>query len=528
MLLTTTGSAEQRYRLSMVAWLALGVLAIMFGAIFFEAIRVMVDAWFTQPEYSHGVLIPVIAGFLVWQKRDELARVEFRGSWAGVALIVAGGILHVAGHIATLYVVQQYAMLVVLYGIVLALTGWQAFRLLWMPLLVLLFMVPLPQFLLASFSAQMQLISSQIGVWFIRLTGISVYLEGNVIDLGEYKLQVAEACDGLRYLFPLLTLGFIMAYFYRAAFWKRALVFLSSIPITILMNSFRIGVIGVTVEYWGVSMAEGFLHEFQGWVVFMASAGLMFLEIVLLSRIGRDAKPWRELFAVEFPARVPAGTAFTMRRPSPQLLTATVLLGAFLAALTLTPERAEAVPSRPVFSNFPDQLGPWSGRADSIERVYLDALKLSDYYMGNFSKPGSPPVNLYVAWYDSQRAGRSAHSPRSCLPGGGWRIESLEQVPLEGLGDPVAPGSANRALISSGDDRQLVYYWFQQRGRVVTNEYAVKWFLFWDALTRSRTDGAMVRMTTRLAPGEDPAAADQRLQNFAGQAVPRLDAFIPD
>ena len=114
----------------------------------------------------------------------------------------------------------------------------------------------------------------------MRLFGVSVYLEGNVIDLGVYKLQVAEACDGLRYLFPLMTIGFLIAYFFKATFWKRALLFLSSIPITILMNSFRVGTIGVMVEHWGVRMAEGFLHEFQGWMVFMASGALMMLSLI--------------------------------------------------------------------------------------------------------------------------------------------------------------------------------------------------------------------------------------------------------
>ncbi len=102
----------------------------------------------------------------------------------------------------------------------LALVGRQVFRIIWVPMLILLFMIPLPRFLYNNISAQLQLISSGIGVWFIRLFGISVFLEGNVIDLGALKLQVAEACDGLRYLFPLMTLGFILAYFFKAAFWK--------------------------------------------------------------------------------------------------------------------------------------------------------------------------------------------------------------------------------------------------------------------------------------------------------------------
>ena len=305
-------------------------------------------------------------------------------------------------------------------------------------------------------------------------------------------------------------------------------MFLSSIPITILMNSFRIGVIGVTVEHWGVRMAEGFLHEFQGWVVFMASAGLMVLAMILLSRIGPDRRPWRDLFAVEWPARSVAGTRATPRAVPKTLTVVVAVLAAYIAAVSFMPERAEAVPVRPAFSTFPDRLGPWDGRPDSLEPVYLDALRMSDYYLGNFRRGAASPVNLYVAWYDSQRAGKSAHSPRSCLPGGGWRIDDLQQVLLQDVQGSSGPVTVNRALISYGSERQLVYYWFQQRGRNVTNEYAVKWYLFWDALTVGRTDGALVRLTTVLQPGEDPAQGDRRLEEFAAQAVPRLAAFIPD
>jgi exosortase D (VPLPA-CTERM-specific) len=525
---STHDQSGERFRMSPAAWAALSAAAALLAVGFLDAIRTMSDTWFTRPEYSHGLVIPVLAAFLVWQKKDELATERFTGSWWGLAVVAGGALLHLVGHIATLYVIQQYAMLLVVYGVILSFTGWPAFRRLWMPLLVLVFMIPLPQFLLANLSSYLQLLSSTIGVWFIRLFGISVFLEGNVIDLGEYKLQVAEACDGLRYLFPLMTLGFIVACFYKAAFWKRALIFLSSIPITILMNSFRIGVIGVTVEHWGVSMAEGFLHEFQGWVVFMASAGLMVLQMILLSRIGPDRRPWRELFAVELPARAATGRRASPRTVPHAMTMAVALLGVYVVAVSVTPERAEAVPLRPAFSTFPDQLGPWSGRPDSFERVYLDALKMSDYYLGNFRRGDSPPVNFYVAWYDSQRAGRSTHSPRSCLPGGGWRIDELSQVPLRGASTSYGPITVNRALISQGSDRQLVYYWFRQRGRNINNEYAVKWYLFWDALTAGRTDGALVRITTVLQPGEDPAQGDRRLVEFAEQAVPRLAAYIPD
>jgi exosortase D (VPLPA-CTERM-specific) len=522
------GDTRPIFRLTSMSWVLLAgamiaaVLAVKTG------LSQMLEWLLTRPEYSHGILIPFIAAFLVWQRRDQIERMPFTGSWAGLGLVLFGVALGVIGKLSTLFTIEHYSVVITLYGLVLALTGWRVFRLLWVPLLVLLFMVPLPDFLYDDFSAQLQLLSSRVGVWFIRLLGISVYLEGNVIDLGIYKLQVAEACSGLRYLFPLMTLGFLMAYFFKAAFWKRALLFLSSIPITILMNSFRIGTIGVMVEHWGVQMAEGFLHEFQGWIVFMASSAIMVLEIMLLARIGSGRGPWRELFGLEFPAPTPNAPA-AVARPVPTSLyaSAVVLLVVAGASLSL-PERAESIPRRTAFADYPSTLGPWAGRRETMESVYLNALMLDDYYLADFVRGAEPPINFYVAWYDSQRAGRSAHSPRSCLPAGGWQIQSLTQRVLPDIRSGREPLRVNRVLIQLGSTRELVYYWFQQRGRVITNEYAAKWYLFRDALTRNRTDGALVRLVVALPPNGTASAADQQLAQFAAAVAGTLPAYVPN
>jgi exosortase D (VPLPA-CTERM-specific) len=426
--------------------------------------------------------------------------------------------------------VVQYAYLVTLFGLVLSFTGTRAFRLLAFPLFILVFMVPLPQFVLANLSTRLQLLSSELAVGFMRLFDISVYVEGNVIDLGGYKLQVAEACDGLRYLFPLMTLGFLMAYFYKGAWWKRWALFLSSIPVTVLMNSFRVGTIGLMVEHWGIGMAEGFLHDFQGWMVFMASAALLLGEVALLNRIGRENGTWRQLFGIEFPAPTPKSAVLKQRSVPRPFLAAAGVLFVFIAISVLLPRPAEIVPSRATFSEFPSQVGPWVGRRDSLEGIYLDALKLDDYLLANYVSTSAPhaTVNLYMAYYNSQRKGEAVHSPRSCLPGGGWQLREFGQRGLPTVRINGQKLRVNRTLIELGNQRQLVYYWFQQRGRVINNEFAVKWYLFWDALTLHRTDGALVRIITALPPGSDQSAADRRLVDFASHIAPQLTRFIPN
>jgi exosortase D (VPLPA-CTERM-specific) len=521
-------AATPAWRLSSGLTIIAALIGLMSVLPFWDGLRLMWSAWIDDPEYSHGLLIPPVAAFLMWQQRDRLERLPFTGSGWGVALILLGGALLVAGQLGTVYTVVQYAYVITLYGLILSFLGWAAFRLIAVPLLILPLMIPLPQFVLANLSTKLQLLSSQLGVFFMRLFDISVFVEGNVIDLGGYKLQVAEACSGLRYLFPLMTLGFLMGYFYKGAPWKRVVLFLSSIPITLLMNSIRVGVIGVTVERWGIEMAEGFLHEFQGWMVFMISTALLLGEIVLLNRVGHENGGWRQLFGVEFPAPTPHGSPIRQRRVPPTFMVAGALLAGFIAATAILPRPAEAFPQRAAFAGFPMQIGPWAGRSKSLEGIYLDALNLDDYLLADYDEGARRPVNLYMSYYNSQRKGEAVHSPRSCLPGGGWQLRDFNQRALPRVNIDGRPLRVNRTLIELGNQKQLVYYWFQQRGRVVTNEFAVKWYLFWDALTRHRTDGALVRLIVALPPTASEADADRRLTDLAGRIAPILTRYVPD
>ncbi len=516
------------WKVSYLAWavLILAICLLIWGSS--DSLKEMLRFWDTHEEYSHGYLIPVITLFLIWQRSDIERDIEFTGAWFALAVVLAGIALVMIGGMTTIAAVGQYGFFIALIGIVASYTGWAGLRPILVPLLFLIFMLPLPGFFLNNLSAKLQLISSEIGVAVIRAFDISVYLEGNVIDLGQYKLQVVEACSGLNYLFPLMSLAFMAAYFFQMQFWKRAVIFLSSIPITILMNSFRIGMIGVLVEYWGIEQAEGFLHDFEGWVIFMACTGVLITEMWLFTRFSRDHRPLREVFGIDFPEPVPENTVVNQRKVPASLFGAVGLIAVSALLATQVQSRAEIYPDRVQFSEFPLVLGDWKGRPDKLEQIYLDALKLDDYIITDFTNPDGARINFYSAYYASQRAGESAHSPRSCLPGGGWIIKKHQVVDLSDVTPTLASLKVNKLVIRKGDYTQLVYYWFPQRGRDLTNEYLVKWYLFWDALTRNRTDGALVRLTMLIGPGQNVSDADQQMQEFLLELLPVVSPYIPD
>jgi EpsI family protein len=216
------------------------------------------------------------------------------------------------------------------------------------------------------------------------------------------------------------------------------------------------------------------------------------------------------------------------------LIGSAIVIGVLAAISLLMPYRVDATPGRSEFLDFPLTLGPWQGRRAALEPVYLDTLKLDDYVLADYTKSSasgesSAGVNLYVAYYAAQRNGLATlHTPRNCLPGGGWTIRDFGQRTLPNVQMGGRPLRVNRALVQQGDQRALVYYWFQERGRSMTNVYAVKVLMFWDAIMRNRTDGAMVRLVMALPAGVSEREADDGLAGFARLAAPVLPRFVPD
>ena len=269
--------------------------------------------------------------------------------------------MHVVGEYSSIFILSQLAFILVLFGLALAAGGYSLLKVAFVPIAFLIFAIPLPYFIQSNLTLQLQLISSQLGVDVIRLFQIPVYLEGNVIDLGYYKLQVVEACSGLRYLYPLLSLSFLAAYLFQAPFWQRALVFLSGIPITIGMNGFRIGMVGVTVDRWGPKMADESPPFLRGLDYFHrlrrpaarrnffpgATLGQNFFQC--LSSAGADG----DISAPRNPSAATGPLA---------LMSCLVLVCAAGLIVHSIAHRPEFIPERTRFAAFPTTIGEWQGR----------------------------------------------------------------------------------------------------------------------------------------------------------------------
>lgn len=482
----------------------------------------VVNRWEKQEEYSHGYFIPLLSAWFLWSRKDALKASVGAGQWQAVPLILLGIALLLLGELSAIFVLIQISFLLMLASLVLAYGGSSLLRVAALPVFFLIFAIPLPYFVDAQFSWQLQMISSKLGVAFLRLVGTSVFLEGNVIDLGVYKLQVVEACSGLRYLYPLLSIGFLVGYMYQGGLKQRIALFVSTIPITVVMNSLRIAIVGLLVNQWGSNQADGFLHYFEGWIVFMACLAILLGEVWVFERFGRK-RGLRDV--IDLPLIEPVQPKNLHKVMNFPFLVSVILLLLASVFVTYVSGREEVSPQRMPLTTFPTSFDGWVARESALSREVEKTLGLDDYVLADYVHPDAGLVNFYVAYYGSQRKGVSPHSPQVCMPGGGWEIISLDKVTVD-VADR-SPVEVNRTIIERNGQRQIVYYWFMERGKPVANEYLKKWYLLYDAIMINRTDGALVRITAPVVQGEINEA-DERIKRFMQVSVTKFGKYLPE
>jgi exosortase len=294
--------------------------------------------WWTDENYSHGLLIPFIIGFILWTERERLARtIQRPAMWCGLAAVLFASLALWAGTAGAELYLQRTSLVVMLAGIVLYFWGFSVLRLVIVPLFLLLLAIPIPAIIFNKIAFPLQLFASRCAVWAMTVFDIPVLRQGNVIELMPLgaretkKLEVVEACSGIRSLMTLLTLAVVLAYFTQPRkddghgntshgalasfgsriwsdlgrlktfrFWRSTIVVLSAVPIAILTNALRVSGTGVLARYYGTRVADGFFHSFSGWVIYVVAFMLLFGVGWLLDRVG-PTKPAPRKLVPQFP-----------------------------------------------------------------------------------------------------------------------------------------------------------------------------------------------------------------------------------
>lgn len=519
------------FALTMIKGLLLLTIATFGAAVFFvDGVEALLAAW-KLPEYSHGPLIPVLSALLFLRQLKEypVAQGPKQDRWIGFCVLLLAVMIGTLGKLANISDIVAYATIVWIGGLLLVSFGWNTGKHFWPPVLHLVYMLPLPGVLYYKLSTVLQLISSELGVWFLRLLSVPVFLGGNIIDLGVTKLQVAEACSGLRYLFPILSFSYIFAVLYKGPTWHKAILLISAAPITVLMNSVRIAIAGYIVNYYGLEWIEGFTHFFEGWVIFLACIVILFLLAGLLSRLQRKKVTLMDALDLDTDGLLEQAKRVRYVYPSKAMIAAAILMLAAPIAWYSVPARDLTPIDRISFQLFPRQLGGWEQtNQEFLSSNIEETLGADEYRSVTFSKEGAAqPVGFFSAWYDDQSKG-GVHSPEICLPGGGWEIAWLERVDIADKIGAEGEFSLNRAIIQKGETRMMVYYYFDQKGRKIAWDFAAKFYLMIDGITTGRTDGALVRLTTLIGRDETDAQAEARLLDLLRESHVVLSRFIPD
>jgi len=237
----------------------------------------MWDRWFARDSYySHGILIPFVTGYLIWQQKDELKKIPLKSSALGIPLVILGLVIYLISSPLRIYFSAGFSLLIVIFGLALHFYGTSIVRLIVFPLFFLVFMMPLPQVIIVNISFKMKLFAAEIATGVLNNIGFQAVREGSIISMRHTQVIVDDVCSGLRSLISLTALGSIFAYWLKGSLYKRILLFLTTIPIAVITNVCRVIILASISEIWGSKYVEGFVHDATGYLIFVLAFILLY------------------------------------------------------------------------------------------------------------------------------------------------------------------------------------------------------------------------------------------------------------
>jgi exosortase len=265
-------------------WVPIAWFGALIVLVYFPALYRLVNIWSTDDDMGHGFFVPIVAGYLVWQRRDRLLSVNWKPAWWGIGVILIGLAQSYIGTIGAEQFLQTSALLVTLVGVLLTCGGIALVRELAFPLLLLPFMIPLPALIYNKITLPLQFFASWVAENVLNFIDIPTLRDGNVLELPHQKLNVAEACSGIRSLLSLTFLSLVYTYFFDRRVWMRVTLFIATVPIAILANAARVTITGIVSEKIDPSLAHGFSHTVEGWIIFLVALGMLIALHSILNR----------------------------------------------------------------------------------------------------------------------------------------------------------------------------------------------------------------------------------------------------
>jgi exosortase len=282
---TITASSESSKTPAPFSWVTVSWVSALLLIAYAPVLLALVKQWYQDADMGHGFFVPIFAGYLVWKKSGQIAGKMPRPNWWGLAIMVWGALQLYIGTLGAELFLSRTSLVISIVGAVLFLGGTEYFRIFRFPLLVLFFMVPIPAIIYNQITFPLQLLASQVAAASIDALGIPIIREGNVLELANQKLNVVEACSGIRSLLTLTFFSLVYGYFCEKRTWVRIVLFFATIPIAIIANAGRVTLTGIVAQF-KPELAEGLFHEAEGFVIFTVAVVLMVVAHQAIVRTG--------------------------------------------------------------------------------------------------------------------------------------------------------------------------------------------------------------------------------------------------
>ncbi len=523
--------ALQKYKIQ------LGSVLVLLLVCYAQVIWVMAQWWYKDDNYSHGFLVPLIAGYFFWQRWPELKEKTVTPSMTGLVVSLLGLLQLLAGYLATEYFSMRTSLVVVLAGMVLYFFGTGILRKMALPLGYLLLMVPIPYILYDMLAFPLKLFVTKVSVGFLQLVGVVVMREGNVILFPSTTLEVADACSGIRSLMSLVALAVAFAFFLNISNIRRWIIILSAIPIAVATNALRVIVTGILAQWWGAKAAEGFFHEFAGLAVFALAIVLLVFVGFLLKKGVKDSavedtvtekitdEPETAVVSADNKAAEQSVAEVISARLPLLPISRFVFVALFLIVTTLYMNLHTdiAVPVNRPFSQFPLDIANWKMQSQtSFSSQVLGVLRPTDYLYRAYQDVEGKTVTLYIGYHSGGKESGEIHSPKHCLPGSGWHELSSRSGLIDLDGKPL---KIVRSLYQKDAGKELFLYWFQVKGKSLSDEYSLKLAEITNSFLYRRRDSAFIRVSVPFET--DEARAVQLGERFVKDFYPLIQQYLP-
>jgi exosortase D (VPLPA-CTERM-specific) len=502
-------------------WFKACALLAVFIAAYWTPIRGTVNIWLTSDDYSYGFIIPIVSAYLIWDQRQRLIDVNIRGYWPVLPILIICVLLSLYAILGSSGNISRPLIPVLIILFTLFCFGKELTKRLIFPLSFLIFMVPIPAFLERTLGTYLKSVSSKLGGAMISSLGIPVHVSGNIIDLGVTQLQVVDACNGIRYLFPLIALGFIYAYFFERAPWKKVFCVMATIPIAVLTNGLRIGLTGLLTNLYGASAAEGFFHDFTGWSLFLVSFAFLFL----LGRLLRFLPPKPGQIAIQADDIGTTSKGFIEDIKKPLIVSVAILL--VVGALSVSTGSLPPIKLKGGIASFPLHFAGWRGEAEFVDPEIVEQSGAEESFSGNYLDANSHPVSLYIGFRSTAFLENENffHSPTVCLPSSGWSVDRISTRRVSGV--PAFPDlKVSEMVIENIGTRQLVYFWFQTKSRATDDKNMNRFHLAVHAIKRDNTYDLFIRPIMPILPNEKIEDAEKRMDQFVRDMMGAMIPFL--